>query len=625
MPRKSALLAPAFVATFVAVLLATCTTNRADPSPRAGPLSGGTLRLSLLSDVQHGFDPQKEYSGISWEYLRCCLLRTLLSYNGKPAEEGGSRLYPDLASTEPVVSTDGLEWTFSLKKGIRYAPPLEDLEITAPDIIRALEREACDKCAVGGYAFYYSVIAGFSAYSAGHAASISGLRTPDDFTLVVELTEPTGDLGYRFALPAAAPIPPVKAFALGTANGHDANYGRFLVASGPYMFDGSESLDFALPPADQVPVSGYLPGRSIVLVRNPSWVASSDDLRPAYADRIETTIGGTIGDLALKVDAGDIDLALGATPPANQVRDYLASPGLRDRVHSNTTDTVSYLEMNLATPPFDDIHVRIAMNYALDKAGMLLLQGGSVYGRIASHIIVDGLEDGLLASADPYATPGHSGSVELAKEEMARSKYDANHDGTCDLSDCEDVLTFIDSSDPYPKQLALIRQDLEPLGITLDPHALETSTMFARCGDPRSHWGLCTSTGWGKDYPDGVTFASPLFARDSIGPGSCCNDSMVSATPGMLEARGYAPISVPNADPQIEACLPQTGDARFRCWADLDMYIMTKVVPFVPYLFVNSVVVTSTRVTSYSFDQFGGLPALDRISIGNSSPSPPDA
>jgi hypothetical protein len=35
----------------------------------------------------------------------------------------------------------------------------------------------------------------------------------------------------------------------------------------------------------------------------------------------------------------------------------------------------------------------------------------------------------------------------------------------------------------------------------------------------------------------------------------------------------------------------------------------------VPYLFDNNVVVTSSRIASWSFDQFAGLPALDRIAV----------
>lgn len=45
---------------------------------------------------------------------------------------------------------------------------------------------------------------------------------------------------------------------------------------------------------------------------------------------------------------------------------------------------------------------------------------------------------------------------------------------------------------------------------------------------------------------------------------------------------------------------------------------MEDVVPWVPYLFDNDVVVLSTHVTNYSFDQFAGSPALDHISVDGS-------
>ncbi len=67
----------------------------------AEPEAGGTLNIALISDVQDAFDPQKEYSSVTWEYFRCCLLRTLLSYNGQTTDEGGSELRPDLAAEMP--------------------------------------------------------------------------------------------------------------------------------------------------------------------------------------------------------------------------------------------------------------------------------------------------------------------------------------------------------------------------------------------------------------------------------------------------------------------------------------------------------------------------------------------
>jgi peptide/nickel transport system substrate-binding protein len=124
------------------------------PSGTSGAVqSGGTLNLALLGDVSAAFDPQKEYYSVTWEFYRCCLLRTLLSYNGKTTAEGGADLHPDIAADLPQVSADGLTWTFTLKSGIKYSPPFADVEVTSGDIVRALERESDPNAAVNGYNF----------------------------------------------------------------------------------------------------------------------------------------------------------------------------------------------------------------------------------------------------------------------------------------------------------------------------------------------------------------------------------------------------------------------------------------------------------------------------------------
>jgi ABC-type oligopeptide transport system substrate-binding subunit len=182
----------------------------------------------------------------------------------------------------PSVSGDGLTWTFRLKPGLHYGPPLEHVEITAQDFIRALEREANPTASAIGYSYYYSVIQGFDDYAAGTADSISGLEAPDDTTLTLHLVRPTGDLGERLALPAAAPIPPNPSdptAQLGAAEGHDDGDGSFLVSSGPYILEGSEALDFSLPPDQQHGVAGLVPGKAITLVRTASEAPTSTGSR----------------------------------------------------------------------------------------------------------------------------------------------------------------------------------------------------------------------------------------------------------------------------------------------------------------------------------------------------------
>ena len=609
----------ALVAT-LALVAAACSGDegRATGATATGPTGqlrpGGTVELAMLGDVFAAFDPAKEYYTVSWEWLRCCLLRTLLSYNGRPTAEGGTELQPDIATDLPDISSDGLTYTFTLKSGVNYGDPFGDVQVTSGDIVRALEREADPDASVGGYNFYYNIIDGFSDFGDGKADSIAGLETPDDSTLVVTLTEPAGYLPYLFAMAATAPIPPNGDAPLGAAEGHTTDYGRFLVATGPYQFVGSESLDFSVPADEQTPVSGNKPGRSYQLVRNPNYDPSTDGLRPAYPDGFNITIGGDNNDLYNKVQAGELDGVVDGNVPGPVLRTYSSDPTLQPLLHINPSDAIWYISFNLAVPPFDDIHVRKAFNLALDKAGMLTLRGGELHGEIAGHIMVNSLENNLLADYDPYATPNSAGDINAAKEEMKQSAYDSDGDGVCDDSVCKDILAVTDEADPFPDQAALIQQNMDPLGLTFDVKSFERTTMYSKCNEPEAHVSVCFATGWGKDFPDGYTFADPLFGSAGIFP-SCCNYSLVGASPDLLSKAGYSVTDVPSVDDQIKTANQQTGDARYQAWADLDTFMMEQVVPWAPYQFDNWVDITSERIVNYSFDQFAGLSAYDQYAI----------
>src|SRR5260370_12570414 len=148
-----------------------CTPTSAGELATSSSQSGGVLRVAM--PTWHGselleptpradvLDPQVQTWLDSAELFRCCLLRTLFSYAGRPARDGGAELHPDLALKLPEVSTDGLTWTFRIRPGIKYAPPMQGTEITAADFVRALQREAH---VPNRQAWVYSVIAGFDQY-----------------------------------------------------------------------------------------------------------------------------------------------------------------------------------------------------------------------------------------------------------------------------------------------------------------------------------------------------------------------------------------------------------------------------------------------------------------------------
>jgi peptide/nickel transport system substrate-binding protein len=568
-------------------------------SPSEQKQKGGTLVMAISADVDKAFDPAKEYSALSWEIFRCCLTRTLLSYNGQEADAGGNELHPDVATDLPTVSEDGLTYTFTIKQGLHYAPPYEDVEITAPDFVRAIEREACDECSAEGYSFYYSVIEGFDD-SNGEPGSVTGAQAPDDQTLEITLTQPTGDFPFRMAMPAMAPIPE------GAADGHEKDYGRFLAQSGPYMFEGSEDIS-----ADN-PVAGYDPGRSWTLVRNPSW--SDDDLRPAFIDGFEMQINENTDVNYNKLEAGEIDLVFDGVPPPQTLQQYQTDPELKSRLHVNPSDGVRYLAMNIAEPPFDDVHVRKAFNLIMDKDALRRTRGGPLFGDLAGHTIPDTLLNFQLQDYDPYETPNGQGDEAAAQEEMKQSKYDSDGDGVCDDPVCENLLLVADREDPYPDQNAIIEASAEKIGISFDIREGDRYTfMYDTCDDPGSHFGLCPSVGWFKDYPNASTFGFPLF--DSSGIGSS-NYSLVGASSQLLQQNDYALTDVPSVDEKVDECLSlPVGDEQITCWAEEDQQIMEDIVPWVPWLFDNDVDLSGERIVDYTYDSSAGLMAVDQIAL----------
>jgi peptide/nickel transport system substrate-binding protein len=613
----------------IAVLLvaSACTFggDQRDEPRQADGVRGGTLRVAVPDFwvVNFDLDPQRAYDPIPWELFRCCLLRTLYSYNGRPTEDGGAQLRPDLAAGAPEISPDGLMWTFRLREGLRFAPPFEDTPITALDLVRALERTARVTSPEVGYAFYFEVIRGFEDYSSGAADSIVGLETPDDRTLVVRLDRVTSDLGFRFSLAATAPIPE------GAADVHDADYASFLVASGPYMIEGTARLDPSAPPDERQPADGFVPPviedfavrtpGSLALVRNPSWDPATDRLRAAYPDRIEVALGGLddeeIGGL---VDAAEVDLAFGlGGSPFEQVARYRDDPALEDRLFLHPNDGGFAVTMNLAVPPFDDVHVRRAVAYAIDKPALVEMLSRPPHlplghtGEVATHIAPDALEGSLLRAFDTYPH-----DPEAARAEMRASVYDRTGDGRCDAPACRDVKTFVNGVGVIPEQARAIREDLAEVGIELELQIRPLNRFFASIHDPRTQIAMAIPYPWGKDYPDGAGWFQGLFEAPAI-PGS--NVSLVGASPGQLRKYGYTVTSVPSVDDRLQACLERRGVARTECWAELDQYLMTEVVSRVPYLFMEQTEVVSERVVEYSFDQFAALPALDRIALAPGS------
>jgi peptide/nickel transport system substrate-binding protein len=531
---------------------------------------------------------------------RCCLLRFLIAVI---PEENGPKIVGDIAEGPPTESADGLTYTFTLRSDVMFGPPVSR-PVTAEDFIFTFERAL----APATRAFdsdHYMPILGAKEFAAGRAKEISGLAAPDDQTLVITLARPTPLFVPQLATDSVAPIPPEM------AEGHDKDYGRFLVSTGPYMIEGSEATELSLPPSQQTPPAGYRPGQSMTLVRNPDWSRASDPLRGsgAYPDSIEITIGGTAEDYGQKILRGDLDLQIDGSHPADILRTFAADPSLKDRIISHAFPAVSYASLTVASPPFDDVHVRRAVNWVVDKAAVLRLIGGPLNGTIAHHDFPDVSLGGALSDYKPFATPNDAGDVEKAKAEMRLSKYDSNGDGICDAPECSDVIAVGDPGSPYAEIAQSIAQDFAKIGIELKLQLSENR--FDILDDPSNGIPMDTIAGWGSDEYDPTQMGAPVFGSDYIGPAACCNEVLLGATPEQLRAWGYPVTSVPSVDADIERCdsLPLGAD-RTQCWVAFDKKVTEDLAVWIP-LYVEKI----TRVISDRVLQAPWSPRMDFIEI----------
>lgn len=594
------------------------------------PQRGGTLNIATNEDVFSHWDPQMEYFQESFAFYDCCLLATLMGYNGKDAANGGARVYPYAAASDPTVSSDGLTWTFHIRQGMYYSPPLQNVEITAQDFVRAMLREG-DPNVAAGYPFYYDVIQGFSQYAAGKAKTISGLSTPDKFTLVVKLTQPAGDLPFRFAMPATAPIPPNPSdpsAPLGVAQGHDSNYGSYMVSSGPYMWQGSGSLNFKLPPSKQPTLPGLSPGKSWTFVRNPSWKpdAALQALHPSYVNEIQVTVSPSADPTVLdkSVTSGQYDTVFQNGIPPAILQQYLTTPSLKPYLHINPAPGNYYITMNMGTPPFNDIYVRKAVQYAIDKAAIQRIEGGPLVWPIAGHFVPNSLETlangtQILKNYNPYATPQNRGDdtaagLALAKKEMAQSQY-GDSSGMCVAAACKNVLALGGNAGQQPAFNAQVKANLAKIGITLDLKQLNGSAVYTKILDPANRIPLALSPGWLEDYPDAYTFFWLIAYGPNILAQGNSNYSMIGATAAQLHKYGYKVTSVPSMDAQIKQCLPLTGDPRVQCWANADKYLMQNIAAIVPLTFNNTANIVSSRTCNYTYSLYDSQTSYDRIAV----------
>ena len=146
-----------------------------------------TLTVSVNQSLTGQFTPQYASSAYDQYVVNLCY-ESMLKYNAD------NELEPVLAKDLPEVSEDGLTLTYKLEKGHKFS---DGTEVTAKDVKFTFTTLA-DPSYTGPNGGGMDNIVGYKEYNSGAAKELTGVETPDDYTVVFHLVSPQIDAVSSF-------------------------------------------------------------------------------------------------------------------------------------------------------------------------------------------------------------------------------------------------------------------------------------------------------------------------------------------------------------------------------------------------------------------------------------------
>jgi peptide/nickel transport system substrate-binding protein len=510
---------------------------------------GGTLNVLMAGDIDY-MDPGQSYYGPGY-MLQNAVNRQL--YTFEPGDV--AKPHPDLATGPPQVSKDGKTITIHIRRGVRFAPPV-NREVVADDIKYAIERGFSAHVANAYVGLYLSALQGAPSTPPNAVPNISGIQTPDAHTIVLKLSKPEAPTVIGgLTLPITVPVP--RSYAAPFDAHNPTTYGQHVAFTGPYMVahDATGKL------------TGYKPGRSIVVVRNPNWNAKLDD-RPAYVDKIVYSEGNTDQDVASRRVLDGAAMINGDFSPTPAVIQS-ALKTRKTQISITPNATFRAVALNTKLKPFDNLNVRKAVLAAFDRNALLLSRGGTVQGQPAWSFLPPGIPGytqggGAKPPKQFDYLQSYSGNLALAKSYMRKAGYPSG----LYTGNAHPLEVGVEGGTPE-RAAEITQAQLARLGIHVKLRLTTSDAYLTKfCGVPKANVAVCPSTNWGKDFPDGQTLLQPTFAGDAI-------SQTYNANPSLL--------NVPSVNRAIAAAaaLPQ-GAARDAAWGKANDAIVAQA-PAVPF------------------------------------------
>jgi len=394
---------------------------------------GGILRIGGERDVA-SLDPHTSHNG--WDIS---IMQNV--YSGLVRAGTDILPKPDLATRWEFKTPTRLE--FTLRQGVRFH---NGREVTSEDVKFSIERILDSKIP----AIYASTI-----------ASIESIETPSKSVVVLNLKRPDAAIVANLSLPSMAIVAKeaVKPMPVGLTEG--------MMGSGPFMF------------------KEHIKGQRLVLVKNPNYYETGKPL----LDEIHfiPLLDETARTNALR--AGQVDFIEPVAPKdVNTLR-----RDSRTVVTGGPNLSFVAIGLNTSRKPFDDVRVRRALAYAIDRKEMV-------------EKAFDGFAQALLGPPliPPYWAGNKETYYELDREKAKRLLTEAGYPDGFKTSIRIGTVSY------HASFAAVVQSELKKVGIEVAIQASDSASASRAWAE--GNFEMYPIRWWGADFVDPDGALTPPFS-----------------------------------------------------------------------------------------------------------------
>jgi peptide/nickel transport system substrate-binding protein len=389
-------------------------------------------------------------------------------------------LEPELATS--VSQPDPTTYVYHLRHGVKF---WDGHEMTSADVVYSLDYQSSPKSDITVY-----------------FTNVKSIIADGPYTVVVKLKQP--DAGWKYT-PSYEGVIFEKSFAE-AHQGTLGDPGVLIQATGPWQ------------------ITSYDDTRSMELTANPHWWGGKVPIQ-----HITVKYFSTETSMALAMRSGEIDLAF-----PNNGKTFEAAAGNGATLTTWSPPSIYFVAMNVKAAPFDDIHVRRAVAYALNRTDLIAANGGTLTATPQSTLIPASQLQTLGTQAQVNAVlnslPQYPYNLQKAGQELAQSKYP--HGFT--------AKTEIDNYGNDVEVIQAIAAELQKIGINLQISQV-------------------SSAQWSKDFSTGNLGGIAYTAFYAASPDPSIFPSYLLGDASTYNMSRYAPSSI---DSLMESGLSDSSPER---------------------------------------------------------------